>query len=265
MKRGRGSSREATPALPAVYEGPQVLSELLRRAGSPHDADAVAETFARAQRAGEPRSSVIPGLFPEEPRFDTPDDARRLYSNLFGLWARVGAGLGPNDEGPDVLAEPAPPPPLPERGLAMGTALSSELVDAVWRHLAAMAPREMQRRRDRFMNVQPELAGWLDGVPLPESGALAALDLAFELWAMFDQAFGDRLRAADFKVLRALEREPPPLQDTQPAIAAYVVEQLDLLAGEDAKLGDEERAQVEQVVAVVAAALTSSLRPMAEA
>ncbi len=265
MKRGRRPSREAVPGIVPVYEGPQILTELLRRAGSPHDADAVAETFARAQRAGEPRSSVIPGLFPEEPRFETPDDARRLYSNLFGLWARVAAGQGPNDEAPEVVAEPAPPPPLPERGLAMGTAIASELVDVVWRHLATSPPRELQRRRDRFANVQPELLTWLDSVPLPESGAIAAMDLAFELWAMFDQAFGDRLRAVDFRVLRALEREPPPMEDTQPAVAAYAAEQLDLLADEDVKLGEEDRAQVEQVVAVVAAALTASLRPMAEA
>ncbi len=265
MSRRRGASREPGAGIPPVYEGPEVLSELLLRAGSPFDTEAVAATFARAHQAGEPRSAVIPGLFPEEPRFESPDDARRLYSNLFGLWARVEAGLGPHDEAPEVVAEPAPPPPLPERGVSMGTALAPDLVDAVWRQLAAASPREVQRWRDRFMNVQPELVAWLESAPLPESGAVAAMDLAFESWAMFDQAFGDRLRAADFRTLRALEREPPPIEQSQPALAAYVAEQLDLLADEDAELGAEDRAQVERVVAVVAAALTAALRPMAQA
>jgi hypothetical protein len=265
VSRRRGGASDAANGIAPVYEGPEVLTELLRRAGSPHDTDAVAATFERAQHAGEPRSAVIPGLFPEEPRFESPDDARRLYANLFGLWARIAAGLGPHDDAPEVVAEPAPPPPLPERGVAMGSAIAPELVDAVWRHLAAAPPREVQRSRDRFTNVQPDLIGWLEAAPLPESGALAAMDLAFEFWAMFDQAFGGRLGAVDFKELRALEREPPPLESTQPALAAYAAEQLDLLADEDTELGEEDRAQVERIVATVAAALTGAIRPMAQA
>jgi hypothetical protein len=243
-----------------VYEGPEVLSALLARAGSPHDAAAVADAFARAQAAGEPRSAVIPALFPAEPRFESPDAARRLYGNLFGLWARIAAGLGPHDDAPEVVAEPPPPPPLPVRGIAAGRIVPPDIVDAVWRHLAAAPPREVQRRRDRFQNVQPDLAAWLDASPLPESGALAALDLAFEAWAMFDQAFGDRLGAAEFAELRALEEEPPPLEESQPAIAAYAAEQLDLLADDDPAFGATERAQVEKALAAVVAALTAAVR-----
>ncbi len=265
MTRRRGTSNDLVPGVVPVYEGPEVLTALLRDAGSPHDAEVVAETFARAQRAGEPRSVVIPGLFPEEPRFDSPEDARRLYANLFGLWARVAAGLGPHDDAPEVVAEPEPPPPLPERGLAMGTALAPELVETVWRYFAMATPSDMQRRRDRFMNVQPDLVAWLEAAPLPESASLAAMDIAFEAWAMFDQAFGDRLGAVDFRVLRSIQHEPPPLESTQPALAAYAAEQLDLLEDEEPEFGEEDRAQVERVVAMVVAGLTAAVRPMAEA
>jgi hypothetical protein len=237
-----------------------VLSALLGRAGSPHDAAAVADAFRRAQGSGEPRSAVIPGLFPDEPRFESPDAARRLYANLFGLWARLAAGLGPHDDAPEVSPEPPPPPPLPERGAAPGTAVPADVADAVWRHLAAAPPREVQRRRDRFQNAQPDLVAWLDATPLPESGAAAALDLAFEIWAMFDQAFGDRLGAVDFGALRALEQEPPPVEESQPAVAAYVAEQLDNLADEDAAFGEPERAQVERTVAAAVAALGDAVR-----
>ena len=247
-----------------VYEGPEVLSALLARAGSPHRAEEVAEAFRRAQAAGDSRSAAIPSLFPAEPRFAQPDDARRLYSNLFGLWARVEAGLGAEDgDAPAVVKEPAEPPappPLPGRGSAISPTLEPDLVEAVWRHLAALPDRELQRRRDRFMNVQPDLGAWLDAVPLPAAGGLAAADLAFEAWAMFDQAFGERLGKVEFGDLRALEAEPPPLEAAQPAFAAYADEQLDLVQDEDSAFGEAERAQVERAVAAAVAALEGALR-----
>jgi len=236
---------DAPTGIAPVYEGPEVLTALLSRAGSPHDAEAVADHFTRALAAGEPRSAVIPTLFDAEPHFDSPE----------GLWARLAAGLGPHDDAPEVSPEPPPPAPLPPRGIASGSTVPPDVVEAVWRHLAAAPPREVQRRRDRFQNVQPDVAAWLDAAPLPESGALATLDLAFELWAMFDHAFGDRLGAVDFRALRALEEEPPPVEGGQPAVAAYVAEQLDNLGDEDAAFGAAERAQVERAVATIAAAL----------
>ncbi len=260
MSRRRSGGKGTPGGLGAVYEGPEVLGALLARAGSPHDAEAVAAVFTRAQKAGEARSEVIPGLFPDEPRFDSPDAARRLYSNLFGLWDRVAAGRGAHDDAPEVVAEPPPVPPLPERGSIEGEVVPADVVEACWRNLAASSPRELQRRHDRFTNVQPDLVAWLEATPLPESGALAAMDLAFELWAMLDQAFGERLGTVDYRELRELEREPPPIAEPQPALAVYVDEQLENLADEDPAFGPEERAQVEKAVAAAAAALTRAVR-----
>jgi hypothetical protein len=259
-RRPPNKLRDATPGITPVYEGPDVLNTLLARAGSPHGVEEVAAMFRRALAANEPRASVIPGLFPDEPRFDSPDGARRLYGNLFGLWARLAAGLGLHEEQPEVVPETSPLPPLPERGSHEGDELSTEIVDAVWRHLAAASPRELQRRRDRYANVQPDLAAWLDAAPLPESGALGAADLAFETWAMFDQAYGERLDAVDFATLRSLEKEPPALESSQPALAAYVAEQLDILADEDPAFVAAERAQVERVLATIAGALATAVR-----
>jgi hypothetical protein len=259
-KRNGRKEKPASAGITPVYEGPEVLSALLAKAGSPHDTAAVADAFRKAQRAGEPRSAVIPALFAAEPHFESPEAARRLYANLFGLWARLAAGLGPHDDAPEVVPEPPPPPPLPVRGIAAGRAVPGDLVEAIWRHLAAAPPREVQRRRDAFQSAQPDLTAWLEVAPLPESGALAALDLAFEAWAMLDQAFGDRLRAVEWRELRAMADEPPPLEASQPAVAAYVAEQLDILADEDSAFGAAERAQTEKVVAAVLAALTGAVR-----
>jgi hypothetical protein len=257
--RRRGKGEEAAPGITPVYEGPEVLTSLLARAGSPNGAEDVVAIFTRAQGAGEPRSAVIPTLFPDEPRFDTPDDARRLYSNLFGLWARLAAGLGAHDDAPEAVPEPSGPPPLPERGALPGNTLSADLVEAVWKNLAAAPPREVQRRRDRFVNAQPDLAAWLEATPLPDSGALAANDLAFEAWTMFDQAFGERLRTVEYRELRVLEREPPPLEAMQPALAGYAAEQLDVLADEDKTFGPAERGQLEKALATIGAALTEAV------
>ncbi len=263
MKRGRRNDRDgggATGIAPS-YEGPEVLTALLASAGSPYGAEEVAERFAVAQRAGEGRGEVIPTFFPDEPHFASPQDARRLYANLFGLWDRIAAGLGSIDDAPEVLPEPALPlPPLPERGSLDGAQLTPEWVDSMWRRLAALSETGARRLRDRFENAQPDLAAWLEQLPLPESGALSAADLVFEAWAMFDQAFGDRLDAAEWKVLAALAAEPAPVETTQPALAQYVEEQLDNLAEEDPEFDAESRAQVERTLATAVAALTRAVQ-----
>ncbi|HET6922738.1 MAG TPA: hypothetical protein VFI16_06285 [Anaeromyxobacteraceae bacterium] len=254
-RRRRPESPDAGVA--AIYEGPEVLSALLARAGSPLEAEEVAERFAAAQAAGESRGEAIPALFPGEPRFPSPDDARRLYGNLFGLWNRIQAGLGPSDDAPEVAA---PPVSAPERGLHGPGPLAADFVEQMWQYLAFAPEREGRRLRDRFQNGQPELAAWLDGVALPESGGLAASDLVLEAWAMFDQGFDDRLDKVAWKEIKALEAEPPPLESEQPALGAYVAEQLDNLADEEPAFGAEERAQVERVVAAAAAALGRAVR-----
>ncbi len=260
MKRGRSKDGVGGAGIVPAYEGPEVLSSLLAGAGSPHGTEEVAERFAAAQRSGESRGSVIPALFPEEPRFASPEDARRLYGNLFGLWDRIAAGLGPVDDAPEVVPEPPIPlPPLPARGSIDGAQLTPELVESMWRHLAALAEPEARRLRDRFENAQPDLVGWLDQAELPESGALSAHDLLLEAWAMFDQAFGDRLDAVPWKELTALEAEPPSVETTQPALAEYVEEQLDNLEDEDPEFTAEPRAQVERALATAVAALTRSV------
>jgi len=263
-KRGRAGAGSIAPG----YEGPEVLSALLSRAGCPLSAGEVADRFASAQAEGLERAQAIPPLFPREPHFASTDDARRLYQNLFGLWARVEAGQGAGDGGaagtggaPARAAEPAPaePPPLPPRGSTSGDRLPPVVVEAVWQHLAALPPHEARRLRHRFESSQPDLGAWLAAVELPESGAAAAMDLVLEAWAMLDQAFGDRLGCASWKELAALAQEPPPLEADQPALAAYAAEQLDNLADEDAAFGPEERAQVERVLAAAVAALVRSL------
>jgi len=253
-----------------VYEGPVVLTALLARAGSPYDAPAVAERFLAAQAEQAERSDVIPALFEDEPHFSSPDEARRLYGNLFALWDRLARGMSIADEAPAPVPPPVPLPPpmiaqvavtLPPRGETPGFLLPVRLVEAVWKHLDALSERERQRLRDRFDSAQPNVTAWLDAIPLPDAGAAAAQDLAFEAWAMFDVAFGDRVDTVAFQTLRATHPEPRPLESTQPALAAYVREALDLVSEEDGTFGPAPRAEVERIVATLAQGFTDALAP----
>ncbi|HVP68767.1 MAG TPA: hypothetical protein VMT17_16050 [Anaeromyxobacteraceae bacterium] len=251
------SGRGGSDGFEGTYEGPEVLSALLADAGSPYGAEEVADHFREAQAAGEPRSDVIPSLFPDEPRFASPVHARRLYSNLFGLWERIASGQGAEDVPAAAEAPRAAPPP--ERGSVDGRELPPAFVEAAWRWLAALSERETNRLRDRFSNTQPDVDAWLGDADLPETGGLAAHDLVFETWAMFDQAFDERLAAVDWQELEELQAEPPPLESVQPALADYVAEQLDNLEDEDPGFGAAERAQVERVLATAGAAFTRNV------
>lgn len=137
-----------------------------------------------------------------------------------------------------------------------GRELTPEFVETAWRWLASLPERELARLRDRFANTQPDLDAWLGEAELPETGGLAAHDLVFESWAMMDRAFDDRLGTVDWKELKDLQAEPPPLESIQPALAEYVSEQLDNLEDEDDGFGAADRAEVERALASAGAALT---------
>lgn len=262
-----GGAPAKSSELSHEYEGPDALSAQLARAGSPYGAEEVAERFRLAQGAGEDRSDVIPALFPDEPRFGSPEDARRLYGNLFGLWDRIAAGLSAGQDELPAAPEPAVPPKahLPARGAARGDQLPAALIESVWKYLDGISERERRRLHDRFESSQPNVVAWLEAVTLPDEGALAAHDLVFETWAMFDVAFGERVNPVEFRDLRARESEPPPLEAAQPGLATYVGEALELVAEEDPAFGAAQRAQVERVVATVANALAEALAPEEDA
>jgi hypothetical protein len=254
-RRARGQGAGIEPA----YEGEEALSALLARAGSPYTAGEVEARFREAQARGDGRDRAIPALFPAEPRFGSPDEARRLYANLFGLWERVRAGPAARNGGPPPPAPRADAPSLPPRGAEPGPEVPAAVVEAAWRHLDALPARERQRQRHRYEAAQPDLAAWVAALPLADVAAVAAQDLAFELWTMLDLAFGDRVRTARYADLRALEAAaPPPLAEGQPALAAYVDEVLDLVEEESAGLPPTDRVAVQRAMATAVEALESS-------
>ena len=182
-RRGRDE-----PAFVHRFESPEILEELLGIAGSKLRTGEVLQLFRRGRAQGAEASEVIPGLFPEPPRFPNPDLARRLFQNLLGLWDAA-AAPGFRTEG-----EPEPPrgarpekvgPPGPPGPGGPGVAY----VDAVCAWLASDR-RARERLTDSFENRQDALLASLDERGLSDEGWGVLRQLAFELHAVLEHADG---------------------------------------------------------------------------
>ena len=246
----------ATPSLARIYEGPEMVEKLLQKAGASVDMKGLVARFREAIAQDKVPPEVIPGLFAKEPRFSGPDDAMRFYSNLFGVWDLLTAGVpeeeilaGPvateaeaEEEGAEEPEErPGTTAELPPRGSVEGTQVPYEVSEATWQVLADMQPRERTRHQDRYANTQSELAEWARTVDGLDGAAQETLEyLCFELAQMFDNAFGDRFGAVR---LRELEKANPDEADAmQPYVADYVAESL-----EEAEDDEEEPISAEEL------------------
>jgi hypothetical protein len=200
-RRERGGRDE--PGFVHRFESAEVLAELLGIAGSPLEPEEVLRRFRSGRAEGAEAGEVIPTLFPEPPRFPSPDAARRLFQNLLGLWDAAESPAfrlpsrtdAPRRPRPEKAAAPGPPgPPGPD----------AAYVQAVRAWLASDR-RARQRLTDSFENRQDALLGSLDERGLSDEGWGVLRQLAFELHAVLEHADG----AAPASVpLEALEGGP---------------------------------------------------------
>jgi hypothetical protein len=247
-----------TSDLPRVFEGREVLSVLLARAGSTLDAAACEATFAKAAREGRIPSEVFPTLFPREPRFASPEEARRLYGNLFGLWDLVASGGTVPTSQPRTIAvrEPAPKPSRRE-----GELVDEGFVEAAWRYLADLPERETTRMRDRYEETQPQLAEFVrEESPPSDAGSDTADAIAFELWAMDELAFGPAPRRISFARLQQLQSFTA--QPAQTALLSYVNEALtEAELDEDEPITTDERRAIEALARTMLLAFEELRKP----
>ena len=205
-------------ALERTYEGESVLARLLGQAGSPASVAEVVDLMREAQAAGMGADEALPDLFDEEPRFPSAADAQRLYANLLGLWDRVAAG------GPLEAAHPAPheraKPPPPLAGPP-----TDEFVEAAWKHLADLVPRDQERWLHRWENTQPDLTEAIREEAADDEAVLENADtLCFELWAMLELA---RARPSRAVSRDELERALAETGEVEPALERYIDEALE--------------------------------------
>jgi hypothetical protein len=208
------------------FEGAEILDGLLELAGSALDSNEVLARLVAGHEAGVAADALIPTLFDGEPRFPSPEVARRLYQNLLGLWDLVRSGrkveLEPTARPPRPKKEkPTPPPPFdPQAGP------SAQFVEAAWRYLEELPegdPRALERLTHVFENRHDALVQWLDEAELPEPEYQTLRYLLFELSAMLELGWPHGVRGVRRDVLEAAPHDGAELPA---ALRAWVEEAL---------------------------------------
>jgi hypothetical protein len=130
------------------FEGRVVLEKLLAASGTIADAEDVAGAFEKAVKEGVPAPVVIQALWEDEPRFESPDDAARLFGNLLGLYELIAEGqkVDLSAPGAKVKREKATrPEPFGDEGP------TDAFVESAWRWFDDF-PKERQRFEHAFEN-----------------------------------------------------------------------------------------------------------------
>lgn len=250
MSRSRSKQMEFA----RQFEGAQVLDGLLQLAGTSHDTLTVLTHMRQAHAEGRPSQEVIPSLFEHEPRFESPELARRLFQNLLGLWDLV-------QEGKSVRLEDGPRPPRPKKQkleapqpFAPGEP-DTAFVEAAWRYLED-DEKGRTRLHDAFENKQDALLGELDATGLTDEGYAAAHHLLFELHAMLELGWPQGLASVAPGALEDAGMEALPVPT---ALTAYADEALfEAEQDEEHPLSPEELAKVRTLVKRGTAALWSA-------
>ncbi|NMO16247.1 hypothetical protein HPC49_36615 [Pyxidicoccus fallax] len=207
-------SRDRGADFQRQFEGAETLDGLLDLAGSALDSAGVLARMQAAQAEGTPYSALIPTLFEDEPRFPSPDIARRLYQNLLGLWDLV-------EEGKSVRLDDGPRPPRPKKVKPTPPTPfhpnepTAEFVEAAWRYLED-DEKARTRLTHSFENRQDALLGALDAAGLTDEGYGVARHLLFELFAMLELGWPPGLTPVNPAALEADTDAPPvpqPLRD----------------------------------------------------
>lgn len=241
----RSQNRRERADLERSFDGPDILAELLQLSGSPLEVEEVAARMKEAQEAGEPPSAVFPTFFEEEPRFQDPELARKLYGNLFGLWELIesGAPLQPGatfQQGPArARKEKKTPPPAPGKFGPEGP--DDAWVETAWRYLEELDERGLSRLEHAFENRQDALLGFLDDERLTDEGYALARQLLFELFSMIELGAPNGVGSAD------PDTAAGPLHEVPPALREYAEETL-LEAEQDEDANAEQGKRVREKV-----------------
>jgi hypothetical protein len=236
------------------FEGAPVLDELLQLAGASHDTLTVLAHLRQAHAEGRSSQEVIPSLFEHEPRFESPELARRLFQNLLGLWDLV-------REGKSVRLEDGPRPPRPKKEKVepprpfAPSEPDTAFVEAAWRYLED-DEKARTRLHDAFENKQDPLVGELDAAGLTDEGYAVARHLLFELHAMLELGWPQGLASVAPEAMEDPGTEALPVP---PALTAYADEALfEAEQDEEHPLSPEELAKVRTLVKRGTAALWSA-------
>jgi len=230
------------------FEGYDVLNKLLAESGAIADAQDVADAFAQAQKDGVAAPDVIHDLWVDEPRFDRPAHAARLFGNLLALFDLVASGEAPapaTEHEPRVKRVKASKP----------GEFGSEGPDAEYLKSASRFfddyPKERERHHHAFDNRQDALVSWLDDSGLSDDGFALARYLLGEWFAVLELG-GRKVASLDESMLPAKAK----LDELPPDVTAWLTETLsDESSADENPLVEAEIGRVRDAVARAAVAM----------
>ena len=233
--------------LERVFEGMEALAELLDMSGCDLTAEEVVEEFHCAVEEGTLAHEVIPLLWEQEPIFQNTDQARRTFSNLFGLFENIAQ---------DSMAELVPLPTLDP-----DAPITPEHADRTWRVMEGLSDSDWRRSRDRFDNRQAEIGTFVfeQLQHLDQVAIEAGLILAFEAWWILEAIRGEaRLRQPSRQLLNHVFGENEgSAAEVEPALAIQASTALwERAADEEIPLGESDIPYIETVLRAVRIALT---------
>ncbi|MBL8916344.1 MAG: hypothetical protein JNM17_36930 [Archangium sp.] len=230
------------------FEGKAVLEKLLTQSGSVADAEDVAGAFKKAIEEGVPAPVVIQALWEDEPRFETPDDAARLFGNLLGLYDLISEGkkvdLGSAATAKVKREKATKPEPYDAK-----EGPTDAFIESAWRYFDDF-PKERQKFEHAFENRQDMLILWLDDSGLDDASFALARHLVGEVFAMLE--LGGRK-------LESINESMVPKKATLEALPRALSEWIEDTLYE-AETDDEKplpKAEVEKVRGVVARAVNA--------
>lgn len=165
------------------FEGREVLQTLLTASGSLADAEDVAEVFRQAADVDAPPSVVIQALWADEPVFENPATARRMFSNLLGLHDLIASGVKVDlrpDAAPVRTKREKAPEPQP-----FADAPDEAFVEAAWRYFDDH-PKERERHQHAFDNRQDALLGWVEEAGLSDAASGLVTLLLCDVFSMLE-------------------------------------------------------------------------------
>lgn len=237
------------------FEGREVLQTLLVSTGSLADAEDVAEVFRQAVEVDAPSAVVIQALWEDEPRFESPAQARRLFGNLLGLHDLIAGGT-------KVDLSPDAPPVRTKRVRAeqpkpFDQEPVEEFVEAAWRFFDDH-PKDRERHQHAFDNRQDALLGWVDESGLSDAAFGLTTMLLSDLFAMLELG-GMHIGLVKPSAMPSIKKVTA--ETLPPALAEWIDEVVfEAQQDEQAPLPEDEAKQVRELTSRAAAALWAACR-----
>ena len=227
------------------YEGTVALTTLLEQSGCRLNEADILEEFRCGVEEGSEPSDIIPLLWECEPQFQSPEAARRTFSNLFGLWDLIHK----EQVGDLITLIPATDIERP---------LTPAYTEQLWKAFGRLSDADFKKVHSRFENQSGGLGQYLLNALSSTSshGMEISFQLAFESWWIIDQVETSEVPLPSLaQCLSTQTTLDEGSIDREPALGQLVKTALWEEAADDEPLDESEIPTIEHALRVVRNAL----------